>query len=360
MNTHHQVSSKQTSAQPILLQARQQKLLTNTLQIFLGIVSISLISLLILWMLSGYIYQLLVSAVALIPLIGALYWTGKGVDGPQFWLRLHVLIFTLFLSGVVSAIFFHTGYFVLFGITILAMLLVSVANLPQLIKWIAPLGTVLLLLFSALDLGLVLENVHYGKETAVEFVIPAITVGLLAVAALLLFLLNTMLINTLNTVQQRSAEAEEASRIANASLDQVRAQAEEQARLLELVQDLETPAIPVLPGVLVLPIVGHLDTRRITHLTDTLLDKVAAERTRQVLLDLTGVSIIDTATANHILQLINSVRLLGAHCTMTGIRAEVAQTLVSLGVDWGKIVTAASLQEAVIDLTQELALNAAR
>ena len=133
-------------------------------------------------------------------------------------------------------------------------------------------------------------------------------------------------------------------------LQQVQAQSLEQSRLLELVHDLETPVIPVMDGVLVLPLVGHLDTARLTNLSQRLLERVAAERAHTVLLDLTAVAIIDTATANHVLQLTKGVRLLGAECILTGIRAEVAQTLVALGVTWDTVPTAASLRDGLAQL----------
>ena len=115
--------------------------------------------------------------------------------------------------------------------------------------------------------------------------------------------------------------------------------------------------MPLLPGVIALPVVGHLDTRRINRLNDSLLERISVDRAHTVLLDLTGVGLIDTATANHLLQLVRSVRLLGARCILTGVRADVAQTMVTLGIEWDDIPTSASLQNAIQALMLEQSMK---
>ncbi|HEY1013406.1 MAG TPA: GAF domain-containing protein, partial [Herpetosiphonaceae bacterium] len=120
-----------------------------------------------------------------------------------------------------------------------------------------------------------------------------------------------------------------------------------QAQLLEMIREISTPVIPILAGVLVVPMVGTIDSSRATQIIDSLLAQVAALRAQVVLLDITGVPIVDTGVANYLLQAIRATQLLGAQCVVVGIRPEVAQTIVGLGVDLGQVATLADLQEGV-------------
>lgn len=130
---------------------------------------------------------------------------------------------------------------------------------------------------------------------------------------------------------------------------------EQMTSLLTLVRDLETPVIPLLDGVLVMPLVGHVDTRRASQLTESVLAAVHDQRARTVIIDITGVSVVDTAVAQRLGRLAQSVQLLGAHVLLTGIRADVAQTIVTQGIDFSNIQTAGRLQDGVAAvLSQEL------
>lgn len=137
---------------------------------------------------------------------------------------------------------------------------------------------------------------------------------------------------------------------ANAEL---RSANQQQAALLELVRDLETPAIPLLEGVLALPLIGHIDTRRANLLTETTLQAVHRERARVVLIDITGVTVVDTAVAQRIEQLAQAIRLLGARVILTGMRAEVAQTIAAQGLDFSAVETAGRLQDGVARVINE-------
>jgi rsbT co-antagonist protein RsbR len=117
--------------------------------------------------------------------------------------------------------------------------------------------------------------------------------------------------------------------------------------LLSLVRDLETPTIPLLDGVLVLPLVGHVDTRRAAQLTESVLTAVHQQRARTVIIDITGVSTVDTAVAQRIEQLAQAVRMLGAQVVLSGIRAEIAQTMVVQGINFTGIATTGRLQDGV-------------
>ena len=112
-------------------------------------------------------------------------------------------------------------------------------------------------------------------------------------------------------------------------------------------RELFTPLIPISDDVVAMPLVGAVDTRRAQQVIEALLQGVAASRARIVILDITGVPVVDTQVANALLQAAQSVRLLGAQVLLTGIRPEVAQTLVGLGIDLGGLVTRATLQDGI-------------
>jgi rsbT co-antagonist protein RsbR len=113
------------------------------------------------------------------------------------------------------------------------------------------------------------------------------------------------------------------------------------------IRELSAPVIPVLSGVLVMPLVGTLDEQRANEFAESLLSGVTRLRAHTVIIDVTGVPLIDTQVARTLIQASSAIRLLGARTLLVGIRPEVAQTLVSLGVDLGGIPTHADLQGAI-------------
>ena len=113
------------------------------------------------------------------------------------------------------------------------------------------------------------------------------------------------------------------------------------------IADLSAPIIDVWDGVLVLPIVGLVDTQRSLELTERLLERIAESGASSVIVDLTGVDVVDTMTANHLLQMIRAAALLGAFCVLSGISPLIAQTLVQLDVDLSEIATVRSLKEGL-------------
>jgi rsbT co-antagonist protein RsbR len=112
----------------------------------------------------------------------------------------------------------------------------------------------------------------------------------------------------------------------------------------DVIQELSAPIVPIFSGVLVLPLVGAIDSRRAGMIISTLLDEIAQRQATIVLLDITGVPVVDTAVAHHLLMAARAVRLLGAELVLVGIRPEIAQTIVQLGVSFSDIVTWADLQ----------------
>lgn len=112
-------------------------------------------------------------------------------------------------------------------------------------------------------------------------------------------------------------------------------------------EELSTPLIPISDTVMVMPLIGSMDSRRAQQVLDTLLHGVATARIETAIIDITGVSIVDTQVANALIRAAQAVKLLGAQVMLTGIRPEVAQTLVGLGVDLSMIITRSSLQSGI-------------
>lgn len=114
-----------------------------------------------------------------------------------------------------------------------------------------------------------------------------------------------------------------------------------------VINDLETPIIQVWDRILTLPMVGTVDSRRAARVTDDLLTQVSRTQALFAILDLTGVEVVDTATAGHMLNIISAVRLLGAEGIITGIRPTIAQTMISLGVDLSRVRTLGTLRDGL-------------
>ncbi|MCX7790627.1 MAG: STAS domain-containing protein [Chloroflexaceae bacterium] len=192
------------------------------------------------------------------------------------------------------------------------------------------------------------------------------------IVALISFLGAQMVARALVTAAAARAEAEAANRAltaSNASLEarvaertaalqqladeqaavaaQLQASLETQQELNRVIAALSMPVIPISDRVLVAPIVGNLDTERTQLLLTTVLDEVEAVRARTVVLDITGVAVVDTQVAAALLRVADAVRLMGAETLLVGIRPEVAQTLVHLGVNLGELRTAATLQDGL-------------
>ena len=117
----------------------------------------------------------------------------------------------------------------------------------------------------------------------------------------------------------------------------------------EAIRDLSTPVMKLRERLLLLPIIGALDTDRTRQLTEQLLAEVRAHRAQVVVIDITGVAAIDGAVANHLIQTVESVRLMGADTILTGLSPETAQALVELGVDLATMKTVGDLQGGLED-----------
>jgi len=152
--------------------------------------------------------------------------------------------------------------------------------------------------------------------------------------------------NAQNAERQRQIAEAQARELADAN-DLMSTQLDQQAELLDLVATLETPVVPLAEGVLFAPIVGHIDSRRAQALTTRLLHEASTQRARLVVLDITGVTIVDTSVAKALLNTTRALQLLGCQVTMSGISASVAITLTQLGIQLQNVATARNPQEAL-------------
>jgi rsbT co-antagonist protein RsbR len=141
-------------------------------------------------------------------------------------------------------------------------------------------------------------------------------------------------------VEQRTQEM----RRAVEDLQQAQRAMRDQARAIE---ELSTPVVQLWKGILMVPLVGSIDDRRAQRLVETLLTAISEHEADTVLLDITGVTTVDTVVANHLIRTIQAARLLGAHPMLVGISAEIAQTLVTLGVDLSTIPTSANVEQGL-------------
>jgi len=112
-------------------------------------------------------------------------------------------------------------------------------------------------------------------------------------------------------------------------------------------QELSAPLIPVFEKISVMPLVGTIDTERARLIMENLLSGVVKHRADVVLIDITGVPVVDTMVAHHIIQAADAVRLVGSKCMLVGIRPEIAQTIVNLGIHLNQITTTSTLQKGI-------------
>jgi rsbT co-antagonist protein RsbR len=115
----------------------------------------------------------------------------------------------------------------------------------------------------------------------------------------------------------------------------------------EAIRELSTPVLPVRERLLILPIIGVIDPQRARQLTEQLLHGIRTNRAKVVVMDITGVPVMDANVANHLVQTVEAARLLGATVIVTGLSPEIAQTLVTIGVDLAKMTTVGDLQGGI-------------
>jgi rsbT co-antagonist protein RsbR len=143
----------------------------------------------------------------------------------------------------------------------------------------------------------------------------------------------------------------EESEAAVEALERSRTDLEEKLLTIErqqlAIRDLSAPVIDIWEDVVTLPIVGTFDTERALEMTERLLQRIVTRSARCVIIDLTGVDVVDSMTADHLIRMTKAAQLLGTFCVVTGIGPDVARTLVDLGVDLGNLTTVRNLKEGL-------------
>jgi rsbT co-antagonist protein RsbR len=113
--------------------------------------------------------------------------------------------------------------------------------------------------------------------------------------------------------------------------------------------EMSTPVTQIWKGILLLPIVGIIDSKRAGDIMNATLAKIGDTQARIFILDISGVGVVDTAVANHLIKITRATRLMGCDCTISGVSPSIAQTIVDLGIDVGRIKTTSTMKDALAD-----------
>jgi rsbT co-antagonist protein RsbR len=124
--------------------------------------------------------------------------------------------------------------------------------------------------------------------------------------------------------------------------------------------ELSTPVVKLWEGILALPLIGTLDSARTQIVMESLLQRIVETGAEVAIIDITGVPTVDTLTAQHLLKTVTAARLMGADCIISGIRPQIAQTIVHLGVELGDVTTKATLADAFSVALQRVGLSTPR
>jgi anti-anti-sigma regulatory factor len=314
---------------------------------------------------SGISMAFISYTIMIVCMLGGLYFLRSGRFRPAVGLAITAIIVAIAISVIPSGFPLSSGAALSFTVPVtMAGLLLGRRGL------LLAGGAVVGIVVGGYLLQLAAPNLvgfMPGQPTSAGSSIP-IFVLIIAVLSLFLDRFATTLRNALSATQAREQELERLrdsleTTVADrtASLQQaLEAGEQRQAQLAQTLEDLRAseatirelsaPVIPVLPGVLVAPLIGALDSARAAELTDNVLGMVEREHARQVIFDITGVPLVDTHVAKVLLQTTTAVRLLGAQALLVGIRPEVAQTIVALNIDMNALRTFSSLREAIAAL----------
>jgi rsbT co-antagonist protein RsbR len=160
-----------------------------------------------------------------------------------------------------------------------------------------------------------------------------------------------MLEESLRLVIRELGEARDSADKALRELQKSKAELEEKLHTIEsqktAIQELSTPILDIWSDIVALPVVGAIDTGRAVEMTEKLLQRIVDGGARCAIIDLTGVAVVDTMTADHLIKMLKATRLLGCFCVITGIGPEIAETLVELDVGLGGVLTLRNLQSGL-------------
>ena len=124
--------------------------------------------------------------------------------------------------------------------------------------------------------------------------------------------------------------------------------------------EMSTPVTQIWSGILLLPIVGIIDSKRARDIMNATLAKIGDTQARIFILDISGVGVVDTAVANHLIKITRATRLMGCDCTISGVSPSIAQTIVDLGIDVGRIKTTSTMKDALADAFHRVGMEITR
>jgi rsbT co-antagonist protein RsbR len=240
------------------------------------------------------------------------------------------------------------------GCFIASIASISVSNLPVSIGMIITPIVLLILGGPWWMIAHSLLIIGIGVGRGADVFRQPIEIAYYVIVVIGLVIIRGMVAIALRDARASAATAEEARRLAEQQLQentaqaqQLQAQNDQQRRLLDLVDTLETPTVALSDGVVLAPIMGALDTRRAERLTERLLHAVHTERARLIILDITDVPIIDSGVARSIRATTQALRLLGCGVVLTGISAQVATTLTDLDIAFDDLRIARSPRDVL-------------
>jgi rsbT co-antagonist protein RsbR len=135
---------------------------------------------------------------------------------------------------------------------------------------------------------------------------------------------------------------------------------EELTRLSRSMMEMSTPVTQIWDEILLLPIVGLIDSKRAQDIMGAMLSKISETQSRVFILDISGVGVVDTAVANHLIKITRATRLMGCECTVSGVSPAIAQTIVELGIDVTGVSTTANMQDALVGAFKQLGVGLRR
>jgi rsbT co-antagonist protein RsbR len=115
----------------------------------------------------------------------------------------------------------------------------------------------------------------------------------------------------------------------------------------QALMEMSTPVTQIWEGILMLPVVGIIDSKRAQEIMATTLAKISETQAQVFIMDISGVAVVDTQVANHMIQITKATRLMGCESTISGLSPSIAETIVQLGIDVGKVRTTATLKDAL-------------
>jgi anti-anti-sigma factor len=148
-------------------------------------------------------------------------------------------------------------------------------------------------------------------------------------------------------LQEKVASLEANTEHLNEVMRELEATTEAQSSLLATIRELSVPVVPVLNGIVIVPLVGHVDSERARQIMSDVLEGIEQHQARVVILDVTGVPVVDSSVANHLMRAAQAAQMLGAQTLIVGIRPEVAQTIIGLGLSLRGLITRSDLQSGI-------------